>query len=201
MDQVRAAKREARACVRARRRELIAQQDEAARAAQASELATAFLAWALEYAAGWGRRDLAGLTITAFEPTRTEPPVQVLVDVAREAGMTVLLPVTVREERRLDWVTAGGSPEDTQGPEALLEVDIALIPGLAVDADGQRLGQGGGYYDRALPLVRPGVPVIVALHDHEHPRLVAPGRVVPHAAHDIPVGGVLTTAGVTRLTW
>lgn len=201
VDPVRAAKQEARARARARRRELIEWQGGAGRAAQATELATAFLAWALEYAAGLGRRDLAGLTLTAFESTRTEPPVHELVAAAQESGMRVLLPVTVPAEHRLDWMVAGDARGETLGPDALLGVDIAVIPGLAVDGDGQRLGQGGGYYDRALPLVRPGVPVIVALHDHEHPRIVGPDLVVPHAPHDIPVDGVLTTAGVTRLSW
>lgn len=198
-DNLGSAKKQARSLVRAHRRRLIEQQGEAGRAAQATELATAFLAWVREYAVGLGRADLSGLTITAFDPMATEPPVHELVAAAREAGMRVLLPVTVLEERRLDWVEAGGQEPEVHGPEALEGVDVALIPGLAVDASGMRLGQGGGFYDRALPLLRPGVPIIVALHDHEHPAHAAGGPGVPHGRHDIPVGGVLTTAGVTRL--
>ena len=98
-----------------------------------------------------------------------------------------------------DGSPADGSPAD-EGPEALLEVDIALIPGLAVDAEGYRLGQGGGFYDRALPIVRPGVPIIVTLHDHELPGSdTAPVPDVPHESHDIRVDGVLTSAGVRLL--
>ncbi|WP_114907291.1 5-formyltetrahydrofolate cyclo-ligase [Ornithinimicrobium murale] len=199
MDDVRAAKKQARSRVRARRRDLVERQGVAERAEQASALANAFLTWARGYAEGLGRGDLSGLVVTAFDPMPTEPPVHALVAAAREAGMRVLLPVTVREDTRLDWVTAGDPTSEVQGPEALLGVDIALIPGLAVDLSGHRLGQGGGYYDRALPLVRPGVPVVVALHDHEFPTHAAPELAVPHAPHDIPVDGVLTTAGVTRL--
>lgn len=198
-DDLRAAKKQARSLVRSRRRQLVEQQGEAGRAAQATELASAFLAWAGEYAVGLGRADLSGLTVTAFEPMATEPPVHELVSGAQEAGMRVLLPVTVLQERRLDWVQAGVPEPEVHGPEALSEVDIALIPGLAVDATGMRLGQGGGFYDRALPLLRPEVPIIVALHDHEHPTHAAGAAPVPHGSHDIPVGGVLTTQGVTWL--
>lgn len=197
-DDLRNAKKRARSLVRARRRQLVEQQGETGRATQATELATAFLAWAREYAVELGRAGLSGLTVTAFEPMATEPPVHELAAAARAAGVRVLLPVTVLEQRRLDWVEAG-SESEVHGPEALAGVDIALVPGLAVDASGMRLGQGGGFYDRALPLVRAGVPIIVALHDHEHPTHAAGGPAVPHGRHDIPVDGVLTTEGVTWL--
>ncbi|USQ75832.1 5-formyltetrahydrofolate cyclo-ligase [Ornithinimicrobium cryptoxanthini] len=200
MVDVRAAKKQARTLARARRRELVESQTAADRGAQGDALARAFLTWLREYAEALGRADLAGLTVTAYEEMPTEPPVSGLVRAAQEVGMRVLLPVTILETRTLRWVdAAGGSPAD-EGPEALLGVDIALIPGLAVDPEGYRLGQGGGFYDRALPMVRTGVPVIVALHDHELPGSdTAPVPQVPHESHDIRVDGVLTSAGV-RLT-
>lgn len=213
MDAVRTAKAQSRTQVRARRAEIVAGQGPSGRAEQAQDLATAFLTWVREYAVGHGRRDLSGLTVTAFRPLPTEPPVGVLVRSALAAGMRVLLPLTVRGRPNLDWVLAtestgdgvaadvmgGVTPTGAElGPEALRNVDIALIPGLAVDRAGHRLGQGGGYYDRALPLVRPGVPVIVALHDHEAPTS-AGGALIPSEAHDIRVDGVLTTAGVRLL--
>ncbi|WP_256842799.1 5-formyltetrahydrofolate cyclo-ligase [Ornithinimicrobium cryptoxanthini] len=211
MVDVRAAKKQARTLARARRRELVESQTAADRGAQGDALAQSFLTWLREYAESLGRADLAGLTVTAYEEMPTEPPVSGLVRAAQEVGMRVLLPVTILETRTLRWVDAaqsagehedapaGGSPAD-EGPEALLGVDIALIPGLAVDPEGYRLGQGGGFYDRALPMVRPGVPVIVALHDHELPGSdTAPVPQVPHESHDIRVDGVLTSAGV-RLT-
>lgn len=215
MDDVQTAKQQARSRVRARRRDLVEAQGAAGRATQASGLASAFLTWAQQYAEGLGHADLAGLVVTAFRPLPSEPPVGHLVQALLEADTQVLLPVTVRGEPDLRWTpatraTGDGDPAEVMhgtrptgaelGPEALREVDIALIPGLAVDAGGMRLGQGGGYYDRALPLVRPEVPVIVALHDHESPAHAGPDVLVPRAPHDIPVDGVLTTDGVTLLT-
>ena len=202
MDDVQTAKQQARSRVRARRRDLVEAQGAAGRATQASGLASAFLTWAQQYAEGLGHADLAGLVVTAFRPLPSEPPVGPLVQALLDADTQVLLPAT--------RATGDGDPAEVMhgtrltgaelGPEALREVDIALIPGLAVDAGGMRLGQGGGYYDRALPLVRPGVPVIVALHDHESPAHAGPDVLVPRAPHDIPVDGVLTTDGVTLLT-
>lgn len=197
MVDVHAAKKQARTLVRARRRELVESQAAPDRGAQGEALAQAFLTWLREYAEALGRADLSGLTVTAYEEMRTEPPVSGLVRAAQEAGMRVLLPVTILETRTLRWVDAAGLPGRDEGPEALLGVDIALIPGLAVDEDGYRLGQGGGFYDRALPIVAPEVPVIVVLHDHELPGSdAAPVPHVPHDSHDIRVDGVLTTAGV-----
>lgn len=211
MDVVGEAKSRARSLVRSRRRDLVASQGPGRRAAQAQVLALTFRTWMGSYAASLGRAGPSGLTVTAFQPLPTEPPVGALVQAVLADGIRVLLPVTVRDRPDLHWVpatpaTGDGVAADVMrgvaltgeelGPEALTEVDVALIPGLAVDRHGHRLGQGGGYYDRALPHLRPGVPVIVALHDHEVPT----GAVhLPSQAHDIRVDGVLTTAGVHLL--
>lgn len=200
MEDVRAAKKQARAEVRARRREVVSRQGADGRAAQGAAMADAFLSWLRSYAERLGRPGLTGLTVTAFEPMPTEPPIDELVRAAVEAGMHVLLPVTIRENRTLRWVRADGGGEERESSDAVPEVDVALVPGLAVDPEGYRLGQGGGYYDRTLPMLRPEVPVIVALHDHELPGADdAPVARVPRVSHDIPVDAVLTTAGVSPI--
>ncbi len=75
--------------------------------------------------------------------------------------------------------------------------DLVLAPGLAVDASGTRMGQGGGCYDRALPRRRPGVPVVVLLHPGE--LLGGDDEPLPRDPHDQPVDAVLTAASLTDL--
>jgi 5-formyltetrahydrofolate cyclo-ligase len=73
--------------------------------------------------------------------------------------------------------------------------DVELLPGLAVDGRGMRLGRGGGSYDRVLArLERTGAQpaLVVLLYDAE---VVAR---VPAEAHDRPVHAVVTPSGVRR---
>lgn len=70
---------------------------------------------------------------------------------------------------------------------AIQELDCVLVPGVAFDANGQRLGRGKGYYDRFLAQLSPDVPLIsLAYRD----QIVAS---IPFEAHDIPVHEVLTS--------
>ncbi|MFV2017592.1 5-formyltetrahydrofolate cyclo-ligase [Micromonospora sp. LOL_023] len=79
------------------------------------------------------------------------------------------------------------------GPAAIADADLVVVPALAVDLQGVRLGRGGGSYDRALARVHPGVPVVALVHDGE----VLPD--LPAQAHDRPVTAVLTPAGLRWL--
>jgi 5-formyltetrahydrofolate cyclo-ligase len=121
-----------------------------------------------------------------------------LLDALRAAGVRVLLPVVTGE--RLDWATYDGEGALAEGPlglaepsghrlgsDALAAADVVLVPALAVDRSGHRLGRGRGYYDRALAAV--SVPVIAVVFDDD----VIDD--VPVEAHDRDVDGRLTPSG------
>jgi 5-formyltetrahydrofolate cyclo-ligase len=135
--------------------------------------------------------------VAAYVPVAGEPGGPTLPD-ALAAVTAVLLPV-LRPDHDLDWALYDGSvaPGRTRaslsepsgarlGVAAIASADLVLVPALAVDAAGVRLGRGGGSYDRALARVRPGVPVIALLYPGE----VVP--VVPAEPHDRPVTAALT---------
>ncbi|MCM4077130.1 5-formyltetrahydrofolate cyclo-ligase [Paractinoplanes hotanensis] len=137
--------------------------------------------------------------VAAYMPIGSEPGGPGLVE-ALAAQVRVLLPVLL-PDGDLDWAAFSTL---TAGPRGLLEpvgprlgvaaittADLVLVPGLAVDRAGLRMGRGGGSYDRALSrLPASGGPLVVALlHDGE---LV---ESVPTEPHDRPVQAVITPAG------
>jgi 5-formyltetrahydrofolate cyclo-ligase len=65
-------------------------------------------------------------------------------------------------------------------------IDFVLVPGVAFDRQGRRLGYGGGYYDRLLPLLAPAAAKVVGAFD-----LQLVDR-VPAAPHDIAVDAIVT---------
>ena len=72
------------------------------------------------------------------------------------------------------------------------EIDVYVVPALAADAAGRRLGRGGGAYDRALQRARPDALVVALLHDDE----IVPE--VPTEPHDQPVHVLVTEKRVVR---
>ena len=92
-------------------------------------------------------------------------------------------------DRDLDWAAGDGAP---LGPVAVADCDVVLVPALAVDRRGVRLGRGGGSYDRALGRAR-GL-VVALLHEgelHDEP--------LPAEPHDVPVDAVALPGGLVRL--
>ncbi|WP_235432408.1 5-formyltetrahydrofolate cyclo-ligase [Nostocoides japonicum] len=179
-----ASKREVRAERRARRRGIAAARDVAA---DAEALATRGLALVANRGLG------PGATVTLYESWAGEPPTPALLDALRAHGIRVLLPITL-PDLDLDWFDAADPERRPLGLDAVARTDLALVPGLAVDTGGTRMGQGGGCYDKAIPRLRPGTEVVVLLHPGEYGH--AP---LPREPHDALVDGVLTAEGYTAI--
>src|SRR5690349_12565340 len=95
-------------------------------------------------------------TVTAYVGVGDEPGTGPLLDALTAAGKRVLLPL-VQRDLDLDWAVYAGPQAlhtarmgllEPDGPllgrDAIAQADVALVPGLAVDRDGMRLGRGGG---------------------------------------------------------
>ncbi|WP_327283811.1 MULTISPECIES: 5-formyltetrahydrofolate cyclo-ligase [unclassified Streptomyces] len=152
-------------------------------------------------------------TVAAYVSVGTEPGTRDLLDALRAAGKRVLLPLLL-PDNDLDWAGYEGPDSLAEaahpgrmrllepagprlGPDAVTGADAVLLPGLAVDGRGMRLGRGGGSYDRVLArLARAGAhpALVVLLYDEE---VVAR---VPEEPHDHPVQAVATPSGVVRFT-
>lgn len=120
-------------------------------------------------------------TIAAYYSVGTEPSTHGLVYALWKRGSYVLLPVLL-PDGDLDWASYEGPDSLAAGPRGLLEpdpaeprrgpgaiarADLVLVPALAADRRGNRLGKGGGSYDRALARVGGLVPTVALLFDGE----------------------------------
>jgi 5-formyltetrahydrofolate cyclo-ligase len=133
----------------------------------------------------------------------TEPGTGPLITGLLHRGVEVIVPVTA-DDHRLEWVvfepaaplrlSSIGIPEPDGprlGPEALDDTGLIVVPALAVDHSGNRLGRGAGYYDRALASV--AAPLCAVVHANELMESV------PHDEHDVPVQMAITETGLFRV--
>ena len=111
--------------------------------------------------------------ITSYYPMFGEPNLISLNKALLDSGKVLLLPRIVN--RKMEFAKIEGSLESSlvergkfhepAGPIFIGEINVVLVPALAIDQSGVRLGQGGGYYDRFLvttPAFRIGI-----IHDRE----------------------------------
>ncbi len=77
-------------------------------------------------------------------------------------------------------------PPPWLAPESIAEATVLLVPALAVDRSGNRLGRGAGFYDRALPLAAAGALLVAVIRDDE---LLDE---IPAEPHDVPMTHALT---------
>ena len=145
---------------------------------------------------------MGGVSLPAlFAPTPLEPDMSLALGLFERALLPILLDeagAPLSEPRWGLWeagralVTLGRPPAqpdgEARGAESLKEADLIVIPALAASVDGTRLGQGGGWYDRALMHRCPGTPVVAAIFDDE----VLEAGVIPAEPHDVPVDAIVT---------
>jgi 5-formyltetrahydrofolate cyclo-ligase len=181
------AKLELRRALRGRCRSLALEaRDRASRAAEARLLALAEVRGARTVA-------LYAATFDEADPTGALP-------VLLERGIRAVFPRVIGPDLEFVPVTdpaalqAGhrGIREPAGPPVDAAEIDVMVVPGLAFDTDGMRLGRGGGHYDRTLPRLRPDAIRVAFCFDFQ----VVPH--VPRAAHDQHVDVIVTDRRVIR---
>lgn len=152
-------------------------------------------------------RTAAGLlpesgVVAAYVSLPTEPGTGPLLRLAAARGLTVLVPRVSGPD--LEWATWTADGTTRPGPFAipepagpadrrLAEAQVVFLPATAADGAGGRLGQGGGFYDRALAALTDPRPLLVAVVFDEEIQ----GE-VPTDPHDVTVDVVLTPTQVLR---
>lgn len=141
--------------------------------------------------------------ILLYFPTRSEPDISPLADIARRDGKKIAFPISVTKDCTLDFrfisspdeleIGAYGIREPRADAEraTLSDRTLCIVPALAVDADGYRLGYGKGYYDRFLSAFKGNA--VVAIHSS----LVC--ERLPRNDTDIPIKTIITETGAIRL--
>lgn len=143
-----------------------------------------------------------GTTVCAYVPVGSEPGSAAMLARLAGRGARVLLPVVRTEddgtpmallwgEYRPDALTTARfgllePPQPWLPADALGEAELIVVPAVAVDRRGTRLGRGAGFYDRSLRWRRPATPLVAVVRDAE---LV---DALPADAHDVPMTHAVT---------
>lgn len=139
-------------------------------------------------------------TVALYAALPGEPVLDALARDAWSRGARVALPVVPGRDVPLAWRSHHPDvplvpgrfrvpvPPRDAAPIPAGQVDLVLVPALAVDPDGYRLGYGGGYYDRSLPGMPDALRVWVGLPEQRLPS-------VPHDDLDQPVHVIVTSRG------
>lgn len=144
-----------------------------------------------------------GLVVSGYHPLGDELDVRPLMERLAGEGHPLVLPVTPKGRARLTfraWAPGERLVEGLFGvrePEetaAVKEPAILLVPLLAFDSSGHRLGYGAGYYDRTLADLRAKGPVTAVAVAFAAQEVAA----IPHDAYDQRLDWILTPEGVRR---
>ncbi|MCV7411448.1 5-formyltetrahydrofolate cyclo-ligase [Mycobacterium florentinum] len=144
----------------------------------------------------------SGSTVCAYVPVGTEPGSVAMLDMLLRHSRRVLLPVarTTADgapmplrwaEYRPGELVRGRwgllePPEPWLSESALAEAEMVVVPALAVDRRGARLGRGRGYYDRSLAARNPQARLVAVVRDEEFV------DELPADPHDVPMTHVIT---------
>lgn len=138
-----------------------------------------------------------------------EPGTHVIRTALAELGVHILLSV-INSSGELEWFDDPAPPSEGSSywpastplsspwHPTLDDVSVLLVPALAVDTLGRRLGRGSGCYDTLLGSLGPNTFTLAAVYEREvFDAAVEP---VPAECHDVPIGAVITPSRVLRLT-
>ena len=142
----------------------------------------------------------AASTIASYVSYEFEPSTSEINEAFLREGKTLVLPRIKGDD--LEWVKWDGNPENLVTKKKISEpigtpiadlsvISAIVVPALRIDQSGYRLGQGGGYYDRALPYLKAwkiGLVYAGELNSEE----------LPHEAHDIPLDAAASPSIVVR---
>jgi 5-formyltetrahydrofolate cyclo-ligase len=144
-----------------------------------------------------------GAVVSGFFPIRSEADIRPLMAALKARGARLCLPVILDKQTIVFRELVAGAELVPMGfgtfgpgPEAkVLEPTLMLVPLSAFDAQGQRIGYGGGYYDRAIE----------RMHKKGHqPQLIGIAfdcqevASVPAEPHDVRLHAILTESGLRR---
>ena len=130
-----------------------------------------------------------------FEPSTVE-----IHEALLRSGKTLVLPRISGDQ--LEWVKWDGDPANLvtkkkiseptgEALSDLSQIQVVIVPALRIDQSGFRLGQGGGYYDRALVHVKAWKIGLVYAGELS-------SEVLPHEPHDVPLDAAATPSIVVR---
>ncbi len=143
-------------------------------------------------------------TVLAYASFKSEVPTGMIIRKMLEQGKRVLLPVVEGKERRILPIEVRGmedlvpgyagipEPRNATQPFPQEEIELVLVPGVAFDLDGHRLGYGLGFYDRFLAGLKASLPKIGLAYE------IQVLERLPAKDHDLPLTAIITEERIIR---
>ena len=139
-------------------------------------------------------------TIASYISYEFEPSTVEIHEAFLRSGKTLILPRINGDQ--LEWVKWDGEPANLVSKKKISEpigealsdlsqIQVVIVPALRIDQSGFRLGQGGGYYDRALVHLQAWKIGLVYAGELS-------SEVLPHEPHDVPLDAAATPSIVVR---